>query len=787
MLYNYLIIALRNMQRNKLHTAINIFGLSIGIASTILIMLWVHDETTYDQFIPKSDRLYQLRVIASYDNKIHNWNSVPLPTYEALKTSHNSITQTVVTDWGSLRLITNGDIRFNKRTFWVSEEFLSMFEFEMIAGNRETALSEPNAIVLTESMAKLLFGDEDPMGKSVRVLNESTVQVTGIVKDLPKNSSFEFDYLLPWKLREQTNTWVVENKTNWGNYSFQVFVELNDPMMQQDAITAIRGLLEERGDTDFPAELTLYNMLRWRLYSNFENGKETGGRADYVQLFSAIALFILLIACINFMNLATARSEKRIREVGIRKSMGSTKRQLITQFIGESFLISLIAFIMALILAEIALPFYNQLVQKSLSIPYQSISIWVYSFAFILFIGLISGSYPAFYFSSFNPVQTLKGTINIGKKAGTPRKVLVTLQFCFTILMIISTIVIYKQIELAKNRALGYNQANLITIDFTEEVRKNFKSIKTELLQSGSVAAITRSNSSITDINSNNFLDWPGKPEDHRVIFTTIVADYDYAETMGIKMLQGRDYSPSFSTDTAAIIINQAALDIMNLQDPLSTNLKLWDQDRKLIGVIDNVLMGSPYEPFNPLFIILADWGGSVSIRLNTNKGLDQSLADVKTVFEKFNPAYPFEFQFVDEEFNKKFVTINLTHKLASLFAVLTLIITGLGLFGLASYSAEQKTKEIAVRKVLGASVGSIVMLMSKETTKLVIIAFALSAPVSGYLLSDYLKRYTISITIEWWMYVLAGLFALAFSIAIVAQQANRAARLNPSNSLKSE
>lgn len=787
MLYNYLIIALRNMQRNKLHTGINIFGLSIGIAAAILILLWVHDETTYDQFIPKADRLNQLRVVASYDNKIHNWQSVPLPTYEALKTSHSSIIETVVTDWGGLRLITNGDIRYKKRSYWVSEEFLSMFEFEMVAGNRETALSEPNAVVLTTSMAKLLFGEEDPMGKSVRVLDESTLQVTGIVKDLPKNSTFQFDYLLPWKLREQTNPWVVDNKTNWGNYSFQVFVELNDPMMQTDAIAAIKNLLVEKGETEFPVELTLYNMLRWRLYSNFENGKETGGRADYVQLFTAIAFFILLIACINFMNLATARSEKRIREVGIRKSMGSTRRQLITQFIGESFLISLIAFILALVLASIALPFYNQLVQKSLTIPYQSLEIWLYSFAFILFIGLISGSYPAFYFSSFNPAHTLKGTINIGKQAGTPRKVLVTLQFCFTILMIISTIVIYKQIELARNRALGYNQANLITVDFTEEVRKNFKNIKTALLQSGSVASVTRSNSTITEINSNNFLEWPGKPADHRVIFTTIVADYDYTQTMGIKMLQGRDFDESFSTDTAAIVVNQAALDIMNLEDPLSTNLKLWGRDLKLIGVMDNVLMGSPYEPFNPLFVILEDWGGSVTIRLKTDKGLNQSLEDVKAVFEKFDPAYPFEYQFVDEEFNKKFVTINLTHRLASIFAILTLIITGLGLFGLASYSAEQKTKEIGVRKVLGASVTSIVLLMSKETTKLVVIAFILSAPLSGYLLSGYLKRYTLSITIEWWMYGLAGFFALLFSLTIVAQQANRAARLNPSNALKSE
>ena len=788
MFKNYFLVTIRNLFRNGFYSFINIAGLSIGITCSILILLWVADETSYDKFHPKADRLYQVWVKAYFDGKISSWTSVPLPTYEAFKTADSNIERMLVTDWGGQHLLTVGENRLLKDGYWASEEFLEMFEFPLLSGQASQVMNDPRSIVITQSTAKALFGDEDPINQVIKVDNEHELKVTGVLKDIPTNSSFQFDFLMPWKFREQTNKWVRDNTTNWGNYSFQVFVELNDPTNQAAVENTVRLMLQEHGETETKPEYFLYPLQRWRLHSNFENGIETGGMNDYVQMFTIIAIFIIVIACINFMNLATARSERRAREVGIRKSVGSRKHELIMQFIGESTFISFIAFALAVLMAQLLMPFYNDLVQKKLFIDYTSADFWIFSVSMILLTGIISGSYPAFYLSSFQPVKVLKGKPTIGKGASAPRKVLVTLQFGFSILLIIGTIVIYQQIQLVKGRQLGYDQENLMAINYTNEVSKNYRPIKLELLESGVVEAVTKSNSSITDINSNNFLGWPGKPEDLRVIFTTIATEYDYTKTMGIKILEGRDFSEDFKTDTASILINKAALQLMNLKDPIGTELDLWGGKRKLIGVVDDVLMGSPYQPVKPMFVILdPEWIDAVTVRLKKTNDLQGSINKVKTIFEKYAPAYPFEYKFADQEFQKKFTTINLTSQLASLFATLTIIITGLGLFGLASFTAEQRTKEIGIRKVLGASVPSLVQLMSKDFSRLVIISFVISAPLAWWMLTKYLERYPVRTTIEWWVFPLTGLIALVFALAIVSTLAWRAAHANPVNSLRNE
>ena len=788
MFKNYVLITVRNLFKNGFYSFINIAGLAIGITCSILILLWVADETSYDKFHPKADRLYQVWVKAFFDGKISSWTSVPLPTYEAFKTANSNISRMAVTDWGGSHLLTVNENRIIKNGFWVSEEFLEMFEFKLLKGDATQVLDDPKSIVITESAAKALFGDEDPINQVIRVDNEHELKVTGLLKDIPTNSSFEFDFLMPWKYREQSNEWVRKNTTNWGNYSFQVFAELNDPANHAAVENSVRMMLQEHGETETKPEYFLYPLLRWRLHSNFENGVETGGMSDYVQMFTVIAIFIIVIACINFMNLATARSERRAREVGIRKSVGSRKHELILQFLVESTFISFIAYAIAILMAQLLLPYYNDLVQKKLFIDYTSSSFWIFSLGMILLTGIISGSYPAFYLSAFQPVKVLKGKPTIGKGASTPRKILVTLQFGFSILLIIGTIVIYQQIQLVKGRTLGYDQENLMAINYTKEIDKNYRAIKLELLASGAVESVTKSNSSITDINSNNFLGWPGKPEDLRVIFTTIATEYDYTKTMGIKVLEGRDFSEDFKSDTASILINKAALQLMNLKDPIGTELDLWGGKRKLIGVVDDVLMGSPYQPVKPMFVILdPEWIDAVTVRLKKTNDLQASINTVKGIFEKYSPAYPFEYRFADVEFQKKFTTINLTSTLASLFASLTIIITGLGLFGLASFTAEQRTKEIGIRKVLGASVSGLVGMMSKDFSKLVIISFMISAPVAWWLLTKYLERYPIRTGIAWWVFPVTGLIALIFAIAIVSTQAFKAAKSNPVNSLRSE
>ena len=787
MLRNYLIVTLRNLLKNKTYSLINIAGLSIGIACSLLILLWVFDELSFDRLHPKVDRLYQVWVNATFDGKINSWNSLPLPTYEGLKTEDNNIKSTAATDWGGEHLLTVGENRINKRGFYASEEFLEMFQFPLLKGSADKVLDEPGSIVISESTAKAMFGDQDPMDQIIRLDNLDELKVTGVLKDIPKNSSFQFDCLIPWKLYE-TREWVKRNKDNWGNYSFQVYVELTSPAAKASVENVIHDLLTRHGETDIKHDLYLYPMERWRLHSNFEDGKEAGGMIEYVQMFTVIAVFILIIACINFMNLATARSERRAREVGIRKSVGSRRIEIIFQFIGESLLITILAFGIAVLLAELALPFYNDLVQKKLSVDYMSAQFWVFTLSLIFFTGIVSGSYPAFYLSSFQPAKVLKGKIQAGKSGTTPRKVLVTLQFGFSILLIIGTIVIYQQIQHVKSRDLGYDQENLITLDYTKEISKSFKSLKAELLQSGVVSSVTKSNSPITEIHSNNFLGWPGKPEDKRVIFSTIACEYDYLKTMGIKILEGRDFSEEFTSDSSAIIVNKAAMDLMQLKNPIGEQLDLWGKKRTLIGIASNVLMRSPDRQVEPLFMILdPEWTSSVTLRLEATSDLQGSLKKVEDIFKKYNPAYPFQYDFADVEFAKKFTTINMTSQLANLFASLAIIITGLGLFGLAAFTAEQRTKEIGIRKVMGASVAGLVTLISKDFSRLVIVSFVISSPIAWWMLDKFLERYAYRIEISWWVFPVTGLVALIFALIIVSTQALRAAHANPVNSLRNE
>ncbi|HNP19387.1 MAG TPA: ABC transporter permease [Fulvivirga sp.] len=785
MFKNYFLVTIRNIYKNTIYSIINISGLAIGIVCSILILLWVSDEVSYDKFIPKYNRLYQVWVNAHFDGKINSWRSVPLPTYEAMKDADTKIKNSCVTDWGGSHLLNVNEVRITKDGYWASEEFLEMFGFPLEKGDASTVLDDPSNIVITASLAKILFGEEDPINKIIRVDDDSDLKVAGVLKDIPKNSSFEFDFLLPWKLREQKNEWVRENMTNWGNYSFQVFIELDDPNSMASVQDNVKDMLTEKGQDEMKREFFIHPLEKWRLHSSFEDGQESGGRSDYVQLFTIIAFFIILIACINFMNLATARSERRAREVGIRKSVGSGRMQLILQFMGESLFISIISFVIALLLAHLLLPAYNDLVEKELFIDYTSSTFWIFSATIILITGIVSGSYPAIYLSSFQPVTVLKGKVSVGKGASTPRKILVVLQFGFSIILIVGTIVIMQQIQLVKSRDLGYKQDNLISVYRTDELDKNYETLKNELLQSGAVDGVTKSNSKITQVNSNNFLGWPGKPEDLRVLFTTIVLDYDYCQTMGIKVLQGRDFSKDFKSDSSAIIINKAALELMDLKDPIGTELDLWGGKRNLIGVVDNVLMDDPYREVKPLFMIMDDWGGSVSVRLHGD--IATALPTVQAIFEKYNTAYPFEYTFADVDFQKKFTSINLTSRLATLFALLTIVITGLGLFGLASFTAQQRTKEIGIRKVMGATVGGLVRLMSFDFSKLVIVSFIISAPLSWYLLNTYLDRYPIRTQIEWWILPLTGLIALVFAIAIVSTQAFKAARANPVQSLRNE
>jgi putative ABC transport system permease protein len=783
MFRNYLKVAFRNLTKNAVYSFINITGLAVGLACSILISLWVLDELSFDQSQPKLKQLSQLWINATYDGKVNTFQSVPFPAHKEIRNEDSRIKNSVIANWGGESLLTAGENRLKKNSYYVSEEFLEMFQFPLRSGQADKVLDDPNSIVLTKSAALALFGSEDVIGKSVKVDNSKELIVSGILEDITTQSSFEFDCLIPMY---QMGEWVRENN-NWGDYSWQVFIELQPGTQHEDVTEKIKGLLVKKGEVDVPREFFLHPMERWRLHSTFENGKEAGGMIDYVIGFSAIAIFIVVIACINFMNLATARSERRAREVGVRKSVGSRRRELIFQFLGESLLITTISFLLALVVVEVALPFYNDLTQKKLFLDFTAPLFWMVSIAVVIVTGVVSGSYPAIYLSSFNPVQVLKGKVQIGRSGATPRKVLVVLQFFFATLLIIGTIVVSEQIRFVKKRDLGYDQKNLVMIPHTEEIGKNFSSIRNELMATGAVSSVTKSNSPITDVYSNNFMSWPGKPEEEKILFVTITTELDYTKTMGIKILEGRDFVGA--GDSSSVLVNKAAADVMGLKETLGTEVVYWgDHKSKIVGVIDDVLMGSPYRKPSPMFVAYQPgWASSVTIRLEETKDITGAMKKVEDVFKKYNPAYPFEYQFVDEQFNKKYTTINLISTLANLFALLAIIITGMGLFGLAAFTAEQRTKEIGIRKVLGASVPGLVALISKEFSFLVLISFILSAPVSWWFLTSFLERYPYRIAFPWWAIAASGLIAMVFALIIVSTQALKAATSNPANSLRSE
>ncbi len=783
MIRNYLKVAFRNLTRNGVYSFINIVGLAVGLGCSILISLWVFDELSYDRFQQKLNRLSQLWINATYDGKVNTFQSVPYPSYLEIRNEDSRIKNTTIANWGGESLLTAGEKRMSKKSFYVGEEFLEMFQFHLLFGQADKVLDDPNSIVLTVSTARALFGTDDAIGKSVKVDNAKELTVTGILEDVPSNSSFEFDCLMPHKLQVVE----IDENNSWGDYSYQVFIELQPGVTITEVNEKIKGLLIKKGQTDVPREFFLHPMERWRLHTSFENGKESGGTIDYVIGFSAIAIFILVIACINFMNLATARSERRAREVGVRKSIGSRRRELIVQFLGESILLTTIGFALCLVLVELSLPFYNDLTQKKLFLDYSSPLFWAACVGIVLLTGIISGSYPAIYLSSFNPVKVLKGKLQMGKNAATPRQVLVVLQFFFATLLIVSTLVVSEQIHHVKKRDLGYNQKDLLMISYTNEIGKNFKAIRNEVVATGAVSSMTKSNSPITDIFSNNFMDWPGKPPEEKVLFATIATELDYTKTMGIKILEGRDFESD--ADTASVLINKAAADVMGLKETLGTEVVYWgDHKSKIVGIIDNVLMGSPYRKPGPMFVAYQpEWASSVTLRLEETADLPSAVKKIEDVFKKYNPAYPFDYQFADVQFNKKYTTINLISTLSTLFASLAILITGMGLFGLAAFTAEQRTKEIGIRKVMGASVPSLVTLISKEFSLLVAISFVFAVPFSWWTLSSFLERYPYRIDFPWWTVVVAGGTALLFALAIVSTQALKAATSNPASSLRSE
>jgi ABC-type antimicrobial peptide transport system permease subunit len=786
MIKNYFKIAWRNLYRNKGFSISNVLGLTIGITCTILILLWVQDELTYNKFQKNYNDIQQVLANRNFDGKIFTDDAIVFPLAKEMEKNLPQVKNAVVSTYSESHVLSVGENKLKKNGYTVSDHYFNIFSWKFLEGDAATAISQPNTIVLTESAARSFFGNSNPIGKLISMDNQRNVTVSAIVADVPSNSTMQFDFIQPYNYDDGN---IRQAQTEWRNSFSNVFIQTVPGADLGMLAKNMNALVKQHDPNDKVSTYFFQPMHKWRLYSDFKEGVNTGGMIEYVRLFSIIACIILLIACVNFMNLSTARSEKRAKEVGIRKTLGSAKSQLILQFLFESLILALIAFVFSLIIIFLLLPSFNLLVNKHLGLPLNKSFFWLWVSGIVLFTGLVAGSYPALYLSSFNPVKVLKGTFFAGKKAMTPRRILVVAQFIISILLISATAIVYQQIMHVKNRDIGYNPDNLVMIPSgTPELDKSFPVVKDEMLKTGLFEAVTRTSMPITDIwNYSPAPDWAGKPAGMNMLVAAMRTDADFAKTMGIKMIAGKDFSGSVS-DTNNLLLNAAAVKAMGLKHPLGMEFTYNNRKFTLIGITSDVVMSSPFKPVDPIVIFYRpDYSNFISARVAKNVKPQVAIAAMEPIFKKHNPAIPFEYQFADLEFGKKFAAEELISKLTNIFAALAIFICCLGLAGLASFTIEKRIREIGVRKVLGASVRQLLMLISTEFLKLVMVAFVIAVPLGWWLMNNWLQHYEYRVGLSLWLFGIVGVLILLLTLLVVGANTIKAAMRNPVKSLRTE
>lgn len=786
MLYNYFKVAFRNLVKNKAFSAINILGLAVGLASAILVFLWIANEVSYDRFHEKKDRIYEAWNKSTFNGKISCWNTTPKILASALQSDIPEIESTVRVNWSDPYLTKYKDKTLMMDGIIVDSTFLDVFSFPVIKGDPANALMNPNGIVLTRTTAEKLFGDSNPIGEILELNVNHQFTVTAVVQDPPDNTRFRFDALLPWAYL-RSRGW---DDAYWGNNSTRTYALLKEGASMDQANAKLEHFRKKYDSNDPDGGFFLYPIERWRLYSNFTNGVESGGQIEYIKIFSIVGSILLLIACINFMNLSTAKSEKRAREVGIRKVVGARRYNLIAQFLGESILLSFIAGVLAVVLVQLFLPSFNRFVEQDIQIQYTNPASWAFWLSFVLVTGLVAGSYPAFILSGFQPTKVLKGSFRKVQAAINPRKILVVGQFTCAIALIICTIVIKKQINHALNRHNGYNKDQLVYHRINGSVDKNYELIKNELLSSGTAISVTKTSAPITQGWSNTWsVEWKGKQPDDRTLFDRFCADQHLVTTAGLELIQGRDIDLSvYPGDSSSVLLNESAVQAMGFTNPIGEVIRENDRAWTVVGVIKDFILHSPFYKTTPMFIQGAHgWFNVIHFRLNPKNSVAENLQKAEKIFKKFNPDYPFDLTFVDQEYALKFEEEKKIGSLAALFAGLTIFISCMGLFGLATYMASTRIKEIGIRKVLGASVPNITTLLSKDFLKLVMIAFLIASPLAWFLMNAWLSEYAYRTTIDGWVFVITGILSVIIAIVTTSFQAIKAAISNPVQSLKSE
>lgn len=793
MFKNYLKIAFRNLWKSKVYSLINICGLAVGMGVALIIGLWVMNEFSFDRFLPDHEKIYQIERNVTVNNEKRTVPYLPLVLSDVLRAEIPEMEYVVETDLTTNNGLKAGEKKIERAGTFVAGDFLKIFQYPLLKGDMNSALKNAYSIVLTESTAKALFGEEEPMNKEVRINNAHNLTVTGILKDIPLNSSLQFNYLVPMAYLDQTDAGAKYSRVVWRANGFHIYVKLKNGADPERVNAKITNIISDKSidNRRFHPELLLHPIDKWRLYSEFKGGRSVGGYITYVYMFGSIGLLVLLIACINFMNLSTARSAKRAKEVGVRKAIGSYRQQLIIQFLSESVLLTCISFCVSLLLVQLCLPFFNSLAGVSLLIPFQSGLFWIIILAYVLFTGLLAGSRPAFYLSSFNPATVLKGTIRTPKSAGTSRKILVVVQFTCSIALIISTFIIYQQIQHVKNRPVGFNIQRLLMTSISDDLYKSYDGLKNDMVQTGMIENIARASSPLNRITAYPVIEtWPGKLASEDAINTGQIAISEtYFETVGMKLSKGRFFLSS--DDSTALIVNEAAVREMKLKDPLNQiiSTSLGTQGR-IVGVVEDAILESPYTPVVSTVFTKGENGtdaGTVFYRLKPTVNTADALNTFSKIFDKYNPTFPYIYSFVDDTYNEKFKLENLVGKLSSILSLLAIFISCLGLFGLAAYTAEQRVKEIGVRKVLGASVMQLWVLLCKDFIVLVLLSCIVASPLSFYFLQNWLQNYDYRISISPGVFIISAVIGLLITLVTISFQAIKAALANPVKSLRTE
>jgi len=792
MLKNYFTTAWRNLLKNKTHSFVNIAGLSAGMAVALLIGLWIWDEFSFDRNFDHYDHIAQVMQTETHNGKKNTEKGNVMPLAAELRKSYRAdFKYVVLSTWSMNSMVAAGDKKINTQGNYMEPDAPEMLGLKMIAGTRK-AFTTSSTILLSRSIAKGLFGNEDPVGKTILIDGDLNEKVAGVYEDFPSNSSFkEVSFIAPFT---DLTSWVRGNENNWYNSSFQVFVQTADHTDFAALSAKIKDIKLSKVDAQTAKlekpEMLLHPMSRWHLYSSFHDGASDGGAIQYVWMFAIIGLFVLLLACINFMNLSTARSEKRAKEVGIRKAIGSLRSQLVSQFLSESLLATVLAFSISLIWVQLTLPAFNDVAGKQIIMPWSNLYFWLAGIGFALITGLLAGVYPAFYLSSFRPVKVLKGSFKAGPFAAVPRKILVVTQFTVSIVLITATIIVFRQVQFAKSRPAGYTRQGLVTIIMRSyNYHNKFSAMRNDLIRQGVITDMAESNTPVTENDHfDNGFTWEGMASTTRIKFNTVGVTPEYGKTVGFEFIDGRDFSRSFGTDSSALIINATAAKNIGFKDPVGKSVQRDGKRYTIIGIIRDMIMESPYDPVKPtIFMLDSSIGGILNIKLNPGRTTAAGLASLAVVCEKYSPEEPFDYKFADEEYALKFAEEERVGKLATFFAILAIFISCLGIFGMASFIAEQRIKEIGVRKVLGASVFNLWRLLSKDFIILVVISLLIATPVAYYFMHNWLQNYQYRTALSWWIFAASGLGALVITLATVSFQSIKAALANPIQSLRTE